>query len=96
MTAAVRRVSRRRAKSARRHEHLCLSFLVDSRDVLRVRRVIVALAHPSVDIVTVRRVSDDSRMRMTIGLEPGIAGEMVDRLMRAVEELSRPQDPEVF
>ena len=85
MTAAIHPLPTGRGKSAQRSERLRLSFLVDLRDVLRVRRAIVALAHPSVDIVTLTRVSGDSRVQMTIGLEPGIAGETMDRLMRGGE-----------
>jgi len=84
MTAAIHALPAGRARSACRPTRLRLSLLVDPRDVLRVRRAIVVLAHPSVAILTLKCVRGDSRVLLTIGLDPDIAGELMDRLVKAV------------
>jgi hypothetical protein len=95
--------SRGRRNGSRRpdKDHAVLSITVSPDQVLGVRKAVVGLAHPSIDLLTVTPLPGGSRVRLTAYLASDVVDVLTQRILEFVTacnpgaECSRnPQDPQ--
>lgn len=95
--------SRGRRNGSRRpdDDHAVLSVTVSPDQVLGVRKAVVGLAHPAIDLLTVTPLPGGSRVRLTAYLASDVVDALTKRILEIVtacnpgaECARNPQDPQ--